>query len=115
MNSLIAIYPYKYEGLWVFDDERVGLIQEPFVSGADEIIEYMTRTIPEAHRGFRLMFSRSPFPGWMLELEWRREESGGNWYYSVTLDREGWLCPALFRYFTAAPVRIYAKFEAKGT
>ena len=25
MNSLIAIHPYKYEGMWVFDDAAVGL------------------------------------------------------------------------------------------
>jgi hypothetical protein len=115
MNALVAIYPYKYEGLWVFDDQKVGLIQEPFVSGADEIIERMTREIPGAEQGFRLMFSANPFPGSMVEFEWRREESGGNWYYCAALEQEGWLCPALFRYFTAAPQRIYAKFEAKSS
>jgi hypothetical protein len=51
MNALIAIYPYKFEGLWVFDDEKVGLVQEPFVSGADEIIERMTQCIAGAERG----------------------------------------------------------------
>ena len=25
MNSLMVIVPYKYEGLWVFDDAAVGL------------------------------------------------------------------------------------------
>jgi hypothetical protein len=24
---------------------------------------------------------------------------------------EGWLCPALLKYFDAAPMRIFAKFE----
>jgi hypothetical protein len=114
MNALIAIYPYKFEGLWVFDDEKVGLVQEPFISGADTIIERMTQTIPGAERGFRLMFSANPFPGHRVEFEWRREESGGNWYYCADLNQEGWLCPALFRYFPTAPKRIYAKFEAKG-
>jgi hypothetical protein len=27
MNAINVIYPYKYEEMWVFDDERVGLIQ----------------------------------------------------------------------------------------
>jgi len=45
MNSINAIHPYKYEGLWVFDDEKVELIQEPFVSGADIIIETVVQTI----------------------------------------------------------------------
>ncbi len=113
MNALIAIYPYKFEGLWVFDDEKVGLVQEPFISGADTIIDRMTADIPDAEQGFRLLFSAGPFPGHMAEFEWRREESGGNWYYSSDLNMEGWLCPALFKYFESAPQKLYATFEGK--
>ena len=113
MNTISAIYPYKYEGLWVFDDERAGLVQEPFVSGADVIIERMVSQIPNAEKGFRLVFSADPFPGFTAQLEWRREEYGGNWYYSRELDKEGWLCPALFKYFAVAPKNIYAKFEPR--
>jgi len=113
MNILNAIYPYKFEGLWVFDDAQVGLVQEPFISGADTIIDDMTSNIPGAESGFRLLFSAQPFPGFNAELEWRREDMGGNWYYSSALQQEGWLCPALFRYFEAAPKTIFAKFEAK--
>jgi len=40
-------------------------------------------------------------------------ESGGNWYYSADLDMEGWPCPALFRYFTDAPVSLYAQIKAQ--
>ncbi len=29
MNSLMVIVPYKYEGLWVFDDASVDLSKEP--------------------------------------------------------------------------------------
>ena len=29
------------------------------------------------------------------------------------LDLEGWLCPALFKYFDQAPERIYAQVKAK--
>jgi hypothetical protein len=38
MNAINIIAPYKYLGMWVFDDPRVGLVQEPFVSGADTMI-----------------------------------------------------------------------------
>ena len=38
MNSLNLIIPYRYEGMWVFDDPRVGLDKEPFVAGADTMI-----------------------------------------------------------------------------
>ena len=37
----------------------------------------------------------------------------GNWYYSADLDAEGWLCPALFKYFDEAPEKIYAQFKQK--
>ena len=113
MNAIMAIHPYKYGGLWVFDDTKVGLVQEPFVSGADTIIEKLARGIPRADSGFTLLFSAAPFPGYHALLEWRRKDMGGNWYYSQELDTEGWLCPALFKYFETAPPRIYAQFKPK--
>ena len=33
MNSLMVIVPYKYDGLWVFNDAAVGLSKEPFIGG----------------------------------------------------------------------------------
>jgi hypothetical protein len=111
MNCLIAIHPYKAHGTWVFDDPAVGLRQEPFVSGADTIIDRMVEDIPEAERGFTLVFSAQPFPGHNAEFEWRRAEMSGNWYYSRALEMEGWLCPALFKYFDSAPAKIYAQFR----
>ena len=41
MNAIPAVHPYRHEGLWVFDDETVGLRQEPFVAGADGILVWM--------------------------------------------------------------------------
>jgi hypothetical protein len=46
MNSLFAIAPYKFEGLWVFDDSNAGLSKEPFISGADRILDVITQNIP---------------------------------------------------------------------
>jgi len=46
-------------------------------------------------------------------VDWRRAENGGNWYYSADLDMEGWLCPALFRYFSDAPASLYAQVKAR--
>jgi hypothetical protein len=113
MNALFAIHPYKHEGLWVFDDPGVGLVREPFVAGADEIIEALSASIPGARSGFTLLFSAQRFPGANAEFEWRREEMGGNWYRCVELGKEGWLCPALFKYFESAPPRFYAQFRQK--
>ena len=113
MNSIVAIHPYKREGIWVFDDPKVGLVQEAFVSGADDIIERMVVGLDHPEDGFTLLFSAHPFPGHHATFEWRRSEFGGNWYYNAQLDAEGWLCPALFKYFDSAPQRIYAQFKSK--
>lgn len=113
MNSLFVIVPYKYEGMWVFDDPRVGLSREPFIAGIDTMIDKFVSKIPDAEGGFRAVFSAAPFPGYTETLEWLREESGGNWYYNDYFKMEGWLCPALFKYFPAAPKSIFVKVEAK--
>ena len=113
MNSLLVIAPYKYEGTWVFDDPAVGLSREPFIAGIDTMIDQAVAEIPNAEKGFRAIFSAAPFPGSNLKLEWRREESGGNWYYSDRFKMEGWLCPALGKYFPSAPREIYVKIEPK--
>ena len=48
MNTINVIAPYKHLGMWVFDDPRVGLNQEPFVSGADAMIDRVVADIPNA-------------------------------------------------------------------
>ena len=114
-NQINIIAPYWLEavGTWVFDDERVGLAQEPFVSGVPEMIDHLVRDIPDARAGFRLLFSTAPFPGFQRKLTWVREEMLGNWYRTEEPEMEGWLCPALFRYFDEAPRDLYVKAEAK--
>ncbi len=115
VNSLMVIVPYKYEGMWVFDDPAVGLQKEPFIAGIDTLIDKATASIPDAQHGFRAIFSATRFPGATFTLKWRREESGGNWYYSPEFNQEGWLCPALFKYFPAAPREIYVKVEPRSS
>ncbi len=114
-NQIMIIAPYWVDdlGAWVFDDAIVGLRQEPFVSGVPEMIDWLVRDIPNARNGFRLTFSAAPFPGYQKKLAWRREEMGGNIYATEDPPMEGWLCPALFRYFDAAPPEIYVKAEEK--
>ncbi|HYE33057.1 MAG TPA: DUF6717 family protein [Methylomirabilota bacterium] len=113
MNSIFVIAPYKLHGSWVFDDPAVGLKQEPFVSGADVIIDRLVANIPNAHEGFKLLFAPTPFPGHQLKVVRTREEYGGNWYRAESLNLEGWLCPALFKYFKSAPNELYVRAEPK--
>ncbi|MBZ8182816.1 DUF6717 family protein [Oscillatoria salina] len=111
-NAMMVIVPYRYENTWVFDDEEVGLIREPFVSGIPQMIDCLVRDIPQTEKGFRLLFSATPFPGYQAELTWLREEYDGNWYFWQSENLEGWLCPALFKYFSEAPAKIYCQAQA---
>lgn len=115
MNAIRVIAPYKHLGMWVFDDPKVGLVQEPFVGGADSIIDRLVDSIPEADKGFRLIFSDQAFPGSTLHLIWQRAEMSGNVYLSPELGMEGWLCPALLRYFESPPTEIFAQVAPLGT
>jgi hypothetical protein len=110
-NALFVIQPYLWNGLWVFDDPDAGLVKEPFVSGVPEIIERATAKITNPENGFIAIFSANPFPGFDIHLELLREEFGGNWYSWSETGQEGWLCPALFKYFETAPRNIYVKVE----
>jgi len=115
MNAIVAIYPYKHEGLWVFDDDRVGLVREPFISGADTIIDQAleAHAIEDGDAGFRLLFSATEFPGYHFRFTHVRRSDGGDWYHSESFGTEGWLCPALLQYFACAPEELYAKFEPR--
>jgi len=110
-NAMMVIFPYRYEGMWVFDDDATDLVREPFVSGIPEIIDILVKDIPNAQKGFKLLFSGNPFPGYQVELVWLREEYGGNWYRWEEKNQEGWLCPALFKYFGTTPPKIYCQAE----
>src|SRR5690606_30685050 len=107
-NQINVIAPYWLDSVqtWVFDDERVALVQEPFVSGADLFLSYLVREIPDARRGFRLLFSAGPFPGYQVKVCRAEDEMGGTWYESDDPPMKGWLCPALLRYFDSAPAEL---------
>ena len=57
-NQILAIAPYWLDSVetWVFDDQVVELVQEPFVSGVPEMIEELVTHVPDARQGFRLLF-----------------------------------------------------------
>jgi hypothetical protein len=106
----LAIYPYKFKGSWVFDFPYKNLDKEAFVQGADKIIDYLTKDIQGAEDGFVLVFSENPIVNETHHLTFLKSEFGGSWYRLTISETEyidGWLCPALFKFFTVAPKRIY--------
>ena len=108
-NAMMVIFPYRKNGVWMFDDDAVGLKQEPFVCGVPEMIDVLVADIKDAEKGFAAYFSGQPFPGFQMHLERVREEFGGNWYRLAGTAQEGWLCPALFKYFSEAPSSLFVK------
>lgn len=108
---MFVIKPYRWEGMWVFDDPAVGLVREPFVDGADTMIDVATAHLPNAAQGFLAVVSASRFPDAQIVLEWVRED-GGNVYRWAEKSLEGWLCPALLRYFEQAPAKLHLQVKA---
>ena len=115
-NSINVIRPYLYNGVWVFDDASRGLNKEALIAGIPEIIVKVciAHGIKNPQDGFLVVFSSKPFPGADVVLEHsRRHESGeGNWYKLKGTALEGWLCPALFKYFESAPKKIYIQVKS---
>jgi len=112
-NSLMVINPYYDKGSWVFDDEATGLVKEPFVTGIPEMINKLIEMngIEDAESGFKLIFSGGTFPGMDIALTKLHGEHEGNWYSWDDENMEGWLCPALLKYFEKAPDYIFVRVE----
>jgi hypothetical protein len=110
-NSIRVIHPYWEQGSLVFDDPAVGLVKEPFVAGADSVLGVLASRIPGCDQRFTLLFSDQPFPGAQTSIRLLRPEYGGNWYVCDALGAEGWLCPALFKYFEEAPQNLYLQIR----
>ena len=114
-NQIRVITPWK-AGAWIFDDETVGLNQEPFVTSFGDIIDTMVKGIKDAQDGFMLWFSGEPFDGanetFSLANKDGKECKGGNDYRYDKDGRVGWLCPAMYKYFNIAPQKMYFKCEA---
>jgi hypothetical protein len=113
-NQINVIKPYKWNGMWVFDDDEKGLVKEPFVSGADTLIDVAVSklNIKNADEGFLIIFSKDVFPDAKICLEWVKKEGTGDVYHWPEVGLSGWLCPALRKFFLeAAPKKIYINLK----
>lgn len=136
-NTLNVIHPYLDKATWVFDDPERGLKKEALVAGIPTIIEVATKAagIVNPQAGFTTIFSDIPFPGYVMSLV-KSEHQGpdksclpathnevgpaniqGTWYEYTAPGGyilEGWLCPALLKYFETPPEVIYIQLTKKG-
>ena len=115
MNSIHIIHPYVDHGSLVFDDESVGLVKEPFVGGADTVLAVLAANVcgKNWHKGFSVLFSSKPFVGHQVRMDWVRKQYDGNVYFCGELGQEGWLCPALLKYFKRAPKYLYIQIKSR--
>ena len=109
-NAMMQLSLYRDHNAWVFDDERFNLIAEPFVEGMSEIIDRLVMNTFGEDRydtGVDIIFSKNNFPSSLTHIDWVSEDCDGNWYEWKDEKMEGWLCPALFHYFSETPKTIY--------
>ena len=118
-NSIMTLTTYKWKGMWVFDDADRNLVKEPFVSGADTLLDI----IAEENDKVNLTISANVFPGTTHVIDRvskSGEGSGGGTDYIYLYKEENsklidhlpvWLCPALFKFFDKAPRNIYIKAD----
>lgn len=110
-NKMQVLRLYRHQGTWAFDDPQHKLRAEPFVLGAEDMIESMVEEYDEYLNEVTLVFSDSEFPGarW-FRLEY--EQFGGAWYTDEK-GNQGWLCPAMFCYFPEGPpARLWAEVQS---
>jgi hypothetical protein len=112
--TILASHPSRGDsfGSWVFSDRSAGLVDEPFVSGADTLIEAIAKQggfLEKAKKtGVVAAFSASEFTGALVCLvRDQREDPNGNWYTESKTGHRAWLCPALYHYFSEAPKKLW--------
>lgn len=129
MTQIFKINPRKESNIWLFDDPSRELDREPFVMGADAMIEALADQAGACRYqksiGVPIYFSAEPFSiNSFAATEFTRSRFGvepeaiqagacgedGAWYQGTVgnVDFEGWLCPATLKYFPVHPPKLYA-------
>lgn len=105
-NTLYLVQVRRLHDTWVFSDEKVGLVDEPFVSGFPEIINVY---VPHDVKTFNLTFSDYPFPAYTTVVQRQEQQYDGWWYLNQQSGLRGWLCPALYKYYSTPPLNVYVR------
>jgi hypothetical protein len=107
MNSIFRILVRLVDGLWVFDDLKFGVKEQPFVFGSDLILVKMVAGVDEELDRVNILFSSIPFPGSEHCLKFVREETEGFVYLWEDEKLQGWMSPSLRNYFPEPAPKIY--------
>ena len=114
MNSLFVIHAKKLLDTWVFDDAQRELIEEPFVLGTSEAIDFVLDGDADE---CKITHAKDPFPGYTHVITRGEEEYNGYWYDLFDKEDEWcqldnfWLCPATKAFYGKHPEFIYVKID----
>ena len=111
-NSIFRVLARFVNGVWVFDDSKFGVQDQPFVFGSDLILHKMVEGMGESQGRVNVLFSYIPFPGSEHCLEFVREETEGFVYRWEDEKLQGWMSPSLRNYFPDPPPKIYLQLLA---
>ena len=107
-NSINTINIFKKDDSWVFNDSEVDLLEEPFVAGADTLLDILSKGSSKIN----VTFSSIQFPGSTLTLEYQEGKiNQGTYYKCKELNHVLWLCPALGKYFKKSPKTIFVEYK----
>lgn len=106
-NDCYILNLYKLGACWVFDDERFGLKQEPFVGAANEVIDSILKSKGIKSKKFSAIFSRFALPEFDACFDLEKVEGKSAWYNYW--GKPFWLCPCINNYFEKIPTHIYVK------
>ncbi len=104
-NQINILHIFKENGVWMFNDEEVGLYKEPFVSSINPMID----RVVDGDK-FKAFISHSSIFEFTMVLDKENEGMDGTYKLRGT-DIIGWLCPATLKYFDKYPDSIYVKIE----
>jgi len=86
---------YRKNGVWVFDDWEMRLIEEPLILGTTEMIDAI---IGPNHEKAIIRFCDG-YGAFNHTLLRERAHEDGYYYRLVETDMQGWICPAALHYF----------------
>lgn len=110
-NAINVLFPYRTKsGMWVYDDEDLGVYGEAFVCGSSEVIDAVVGMDKDQCVA---TISSKPFPNYALKLSKDKSEEMPGWYLAEPLGMKHWLCSKVLDYFPDYPEEIYVKIEAK--
>ena len=113
-NSIYRVVVRVVDGLWVYDDAKFGVREQPLVFGMDLILERMIEQVEGVEERLNLVFSSIPFPGSEFALGFVRQETEGFVYRWEEKKLQGWLSPSLRNYFPEPPPEIYLQLLPVG-